>query len=108
MSRIGPDIVCSMDPKALTELINGANILKLERGGEKGALKEEQATIDFAYASVVTIDNIKKGDTFTKDNLWVKRPGTGQILAEEFNTILGKTAAKDIANDTQLKWEYVL
>jgi N-acetylneuraminate synthase len=108
MSRVGPDIVCSMDPKALSELISGANILKQERGGEKGALKEEQPTIDFAYASVVTIDNIKKGDIFTKENLWVKRPGTGQILAEEFNNILGKTAANDIANDTQLKWENVL
>lgn len=108
MSRIGPDIVCSMDPVALAELIEGSRILKQERGGNKSALKEEQATIDFAYASVVTINPIKKGQIFTKENLWVKRPGTGEILAEEYNNILGKTAAQDIANDVQLKLSFIL
>lgn len=103
MDRIGPDIVCSMDPKALTELIDGAKILKQERGGKKGAVTEEKATIDFAYASVVTIKEIKKGETFSKDNIWVKRPGTGEILAEKFEEILGKIAAENIPNDMQLK-----
>ncbi len=45
MDGPGPDIVCSMDPKALKELIEGSKILKLERGGEKGYVKEEQPTI---------------------------------------------------------------
>jgi N-acetylneuraminate synthase len=107
MSRVGPDIVCSMDPKALSELIDGAKILKQERGGEKSALKEEQATIDFAYASVVTISSIKKGETFTKENLWVKRPGTGEILAEEYKNILGKIATQDIPNDELLKLSFI-
>ena len=40
----------------------------------------------------------------TKENIWVKRPGTGAILAEHFNSILGKTASKDINNDEQLNW----
>jgi N-acetylneuraminate synthase len=96
-----------MDPKALSELIDGAKILKQERGGEKSALKEEQATIDFAYASVVTISSIKKGETFTKENLWVKRPGTGEILAEEYKNILGKIASQDIPNDEQLKLSFI-
>jgi N-acetylneuraminate synthase len=107
MERVGPDIVCSMDPAAMKELIEGSKILKQERGGEKGALQEEQATIDFAYACVVTIKPVKKGEIFTKDNLWVKRPGTGQILAESYNDILGKKAAGDIDNDMQLNWSDV-
>jgi N-acetylneuraminate synthase len=32
------------------------------------------------------IDNIKKGD-INKENIWVKRPGTGRILAEHFNEV---------------------
>ena len=59
-------------------------------------------TIDFAFATVVTIKNIKAGEIFTKENLWVKRPGTGEILAEEYKDILGKKAACDIDTDTQL------
>jgi N-acetylneuraminate synthase len=42
---------------------------------------------------------------FTKENIWVKRPGTGAILAEYFNDLLGKKAARAIENDEQLGWE---
>ncbi|MEI8278349.1 MAG: N-acetylneuraminate synthase family protein [Bacteroidota bacterium] len=105
MNRPGPDIVCSMDPKAMSELIIGSKILKAERGGVKGPVKEEQPTIDFAYATVVSIDDINIGDEFTMKNIWVKRPGTGEILAEEFNSILGKKATRKITKDTQLGWD---
>ena len=40
---------------------------------------------------------------FTKDNIWVKRPGTGSILAERFEEILGKKASVDIAIDEHLE-----
>ena len=38
-------------------------------------------------------------------NIWVKRPGTGAILAEHFNSILGKKATRNIENDEQLNWK---
>lgn len=107
MNRPGPDIVCSMDPTSLKELINGSKILKLERGGVKGPVEEEKITIDFAFATVVTIKNIKKGDVFTLDNIWVKRPGIGEINAENFESIIGKKATCDINIDTHLKREYI-
>ena len=103
MDRPGPDIVCSMDPKALKELIHGSKILKQERGGSKNILKEEQVTIDFAYSTVVSIKDIKEGELLSEDNLWVKRPGTGDISAERYKSLLGKKAAKDISSDTHLK-----
>lgn len=104
MDRPGPDIVNSMDPRALRELIEGANDIALMRGGQKKAASEEQVTIDFAFASVVTIKAIKKGESFSKDNVWVKRPGTGEILAEHFEGILHRAARRDIAVDQHLCW----
>ena len=77
------------------------------RGGQKEAAKEEQVTIDFAYASVVTISEIKKGDVFTRDNLWVKRPGTGDFLADAYESLIGKKASQNIDFDVQLKKEFV-
>ncbi len=102
MQRTGPDIVCSMDERACRELIAGSNEIWQMRGGTKEPAKEEQVTIDFAFATVCAIQPIKKGETLTRSNIWVKRPGTGKILAEHFNDILGKTATRDIANDEQL------
>ncbi len=108
MSREGPDIVCSMDPVACQELIEGSLIMMQERGGKKGPVPEEQATIDFAFATVVSTTAIKAGDVFTTDNIWVKRPGTGSILAERYEQILGKKASVDIEADEHLEESHVI
>ena len=107
MDRDGPDIVNSMDPNALSELISGSIEIAKMRGGKKEAAKEEQVTIDFAFATVVAIKNINKGEKFTKNNIWVKRPGTGDIKAEDFVSILGKFSTQDILADKHISWEEV-
>ena len=108
MSRPGPDIINSMDPDALKELIMGTSLISKMRGGTKEAADEEQVTINFAFSTVVSIKPIKKGEIFSKDNIWVKRPGTGEILAQHFDEVLGKTAATDIAVDHHLGWADVV
>lgn len=106
-SRPGPDIICSMDEEECRELITASRELKQMLGGEKNSITEEQVTRDFAFASVVTIRPVRKGDTFSKENLWVKRPGTGGIPAGRYEEILGRTAGMDIADDTQLTWSMI-
>jgi N-acetylneuraminate synthase len=105
MQRTGPDIVCSMDEVVSKELIVSSSEIAQMRGGTKEPAKEEQITIDFAFATVCTIAPIKKGELFTKANIWVKRPGTGKILAEHYDSLLGAIATRDIGNDEQLSWE---
>ncbi|MDO6758757.1 N-acetylneuraminate synthase [Tamlana sp. 2_MG-2023] len=105
MQRQGPDIICSMDESACKNLIVDSHEMALMRGGTKQPAKEEQVTIDFAFATVCSISNIKKGAIFTKNNIWVKRPGTGEILAENFESIIGKKATRTIEKDEQLTWE---
>jgi len=51
----------------------------------------------------VTTKDVKKGETFTEDNIWVKRPGTGEIKSENYDSILNKKATMDIKKNTQLK-----
>jgi N-acetylneuraminate synthase len=102
MYRVGPDIVCSMDEVHCRELMESARTLHAELGGTKGPVKEEQVTMDFAFATVVTIQPVKAGEAFTKQNLWVKRPGTGAIPAERYEDLLGKTAKRDVPADTHL------
>lgn len=102
MSRVGPDIVCSMDEERCRELIEASRVLHMELGGTKGPVKEEQVTMDFAFATVVSIQPIKAGEAFTAKNLWVKRPGTGAIAAERYEDLIGKTAKRDIPADTHL------
>ena len=103
MSRPGPDIVCSMDEKACRDLIQSSARLHTELGGTKGPAKEEQVTMDFAFATVVTIVPIKAGEMFSDKNLWVKRPGTGSIPAERYEALLGRKALRDLPADVHLE-----
>ncbi len=105
MQRPGPDIVCSMDEQALGQLLHGIDIIYAQRGGSKNPAKEERVTMEFAFATVVSIQEIKKGETLSKGNIWVKRPGTGKIPAEGFSKILGKQATRDIPLDTHLNYQ---
>ncbi|MDD2494209.1 MAG: N-acetylneuraminate synthase family protein [Tissierellia bacterium] len=100
----GPDIEISMNPNELEMIINASEIVWLSREGSKSILEEEQVTIDFAYATVVTIGQIKAGDIFSKENIWVKRPGIGEIKAEHFEEVLGKRAKCNIDKDEHLSW----
>ena len=102
--RVGPDIVCSMDPEELKSLIEGSIMIQKARGGSKTRLAEEQCTADFAFASVVAIEDIAEGQELSLDNIWVKRPGTGEIHAEHFEDLITRTTSKAIVKGQQLKW----
>lgn len=101
--RAGPDINCSMDSDGMAELIKGSKAIAKARGGSKGAVAEEQPTIDFAFASVVAYKDIKAGETLTEENLWVRRPGTGEFLVDQYESLIGKIARTDINKGEQLK-----
>lgn len=104
MQRTGPDIVCSMDERNCEELIRSSAEIARMRGGSKQPSKEEQVTMDFAFATVCSIKPIKKGERLSKENIWVKRPGSGEIPAEKYNDLIGKTANRNIDGDEQLKF----
>lgn len=108
MDRPGPDIVCSMDPVALRELIEGSKIIFAARGGEKGPVEAEAPTIAFAFASVVAIRDISPGQTLTEENIWVKRPGGGDFTVLDYEVLLGKIAKVSIPRGLQIKRSDVL
>ena len=104
----GPDIPISMGPGELRELITGSEAIHQALGGKKIIHPEEQLTIDFAYASVVSTIGISKGEKFNKENIWVKRPGTGEIRARDLELLIGRVAKSDIRKGEQLRWDQII
>jgi N-acetylneuraminate synthase len=100
----GPDVSLSINPDELRDLITGSEAIHRASGESKNILKEEQPTIDFAYASVVATKNIRAGENFTEDNIWVKRPGTGEIKAADYENILGREAKVAIKSNSQIRF----
>lgn len=104
-NRPGPDIICSMDPKELKQLlISSFEIFKM-RGGAKVPVLEERVTMNFAFSTVVTIKEVQKGETFTITNIWVKRPGLGEISAKDYELVLGMKSNNHLDTDVHLKKE---
>ena len=89
---------CDACAQTITDAINTCEKVK----DVSVSFDTQKATFSY-HPDDCSIDDIKKGEIFSKDNLWVKRPGTGEILAEEFESILGKKANNDISSGQQLK-----
>jgi N-acetylneuraminate synthase len=94
----------SIDPAELSDLVRGCRAIYDALGGNKTILPEEQPTINFAYACVVAVRDIQPGERLTCENIWVKRPGTGEIKAADYEHLLGQVATRRILRDKQLRW----
>ena len=103
----GPDVICSMDPKELKELINGSKIIFEAGGGKKEPLPEERKTIAFAFASVVSTKKIKKGEKLSKSNIFVRRPGGGDYKIKDLIRLYGRVAKTEIKNNIQIKRKFI-
>lgn len=101
----GPDVPISLDPGGLGELVRGAAAVHQALGGHKEILPEEAPTIAFAYASVVTTRAIAAGEELTPGNIWVKRPGTGEIRAAAYPAVLGRRTRRALPPDAQLRYD---
>ena len=56
----GPDVPISIEPDELKRLIIESKTIWESLGGSKTVLDDEKPVIDFAYASIVSIKDIKK------------------------------------------------
>tara|TARA_A100001015_G_scaffold321288_1_gene451243 strand:- start:2652 stop:3692 length:1041 start_codon:yes stop_codon:yes gene_type:complete len=108
-NRKGPDVSASMDTKNFKDLIEASKTIyaSLKYNGPKKITKPEIVTSKFAFASVVSIKSLKKGEKFSKKNIWVKRPGTGEIPAKIFFSILGKRSKVDIPEGIYIKKKFI-
>jgi N-acetylneuraminate synthase len=103
--RVGPDISCSMDPEDLRRLIQESSDAYLAEGGGRYPASEEEVTIKFAFASVVSTRNINPGELLSLENIWVKRPSGGDFGPADLSILIGRTVQRTIFSNTQISKE---
>jgi N-acetylneuraminate synthase len=99
-NRKGPDTICSMDRFELKELIKKSKEIFDLFSNNSEILKKEDVTRKFAFHSLVSRKEIKKGEKINKNNLTTKRPGTGDFPAKKYKKLIGKIAKMDIPQNT--------
>jgi N-acetylneuraminate synthase/N,N'-diacetyllegionaminate synthase len=94
----GGDQEVSIEPEELAKLVEYAELCHATTDDEKQVREDEAAIAEWARHSVVTAADVGEGETITAEHLTTKRPGTG-IPANEFDDVVGRTAARDVAAD---------
>ena len=99
----GPDHKASLSPEELTAMVAAVRKTELALGdGRKHVTESEAKNKPIARKSILAKRDIKKGETFTPENLTVKRPGDG-ISPMHWYDVLGKTAKRDFAEDEKIE-----
>lgn len=100
----GPDQSVSIDFHDLAMLCDGIRKIEAAGGGEKVVHQREQQIRTWAFRSIVTVAEIKAGETITAEHIWSKRPGTG-IPSYRMDDVVGKVVRRDIARNVLLAWD---
>ncbi len=99
---LGPDHKASLEPAELTAMIHGIREIEKALGShQKFPTVSERKNLHAARKSLVAIRNIKKGETFSEQNVGTKRPGSG-ISPMLWDEVMGKAARRDFAKDDLL------
>jgi len=102
--RIGPDIICSMDPAELRLLIDRSREIHIALHNDKQRTGPEEDVYRFARASVVADRDLPAGHVITEADIWARRPGSGEIAGYDFDKVVGKRLRQGVTRNTQLKW----
>lgn len=98
--KIGMDNQMAMEPEALREMVGACRTIHAALGAkERTVLPEEYEQRKNMRRSVVSTRDIAKGEVLRREDLDVKRPGTG-LPPERLEELIGREAACDIEADT--------
>jgi sialic acid synthase SpsE len=102
--RKGPDIINSMDPAELRLLIDRSREIWIAANNPKERSAPEEDVYRFARGSVVADRDLPEGHVIREEDIWARRPGSGEIAAYEFDKVVGKRLKRAVTRNTQLKW----
>ena len=102
--RTGPDIGCSMDPAELRLMIDRSFEIHKALKNPKQRTTPEEDVYKFARASVVADKDLAAGHIITEKDIWVRRPGSGEIPGYKYSDVIGKKLRLEVKKNHQLKW----
>lgn len=99
----GPDHGFAVGPQQLKDMVRG--IREVEQAlGDREKAPVEGGLVGLNEKSLVSARAIRSGEAITREMLVVKRARNG-IRPALMETVIGRTATTDIAEDTVLTWE---
>ena len=102
-----PDACVSLNPSGFKDMVDSIRRIENITGNGSFAVSSDEKNIArSANMSLCSLKRINKGEIITRDLLCAKRPGTG-ISPLDIESVLGKTALKDIEEDYLIDVNYI-
>ncbi len=102
----GPDAAFSIEPKEFKQMVNSIREVENSLGKVTYEINEKVKAGRVFARSLFVVDNIKKGEEFTKSNIKSIRPSNG-LHPKHFEEILGRKAKSDIEKGTPLSRDLI-
>jgi N-acetylneuraminate synthase len=108
LSRLepGPDSAFSLEPQEFKTMVDAVRVAEKALGQIHFGCSAKEATLRVYRRSLFVVQDVKRGDRFTSENVRSIRPGHG-LHTRHFPEVLGRYAACDIERGTPLSWELV-
>jgi len=102
----GPDAAFSLEPQEFKAMVEAVRTAEKALGSIQFASGPREANSRKFRRSLFVVEDMKKGELFTKQNVRSIRPADG-LHPRHFNEVLGKHAACDVERGTPLAWALV-
>ena len=104
---IGPDSDFSLEPLELTQLCNSTRDAWLSLGTPGYDRKPSEKSNAQFRRSLYFVEDVKKGERVTENNIRSIRPGFG-LEPKYYEEVLGKILIEDIERGCPVKWEILV
>lgn len=99
-----PDASFSMDVTEFSQMVRDIRMAEKAIGCVTYEISEEEKNSLVFRRSIFAVEDIAKGDSLTKQNIRIIRPGYG-LKPKYYNNILGKTAKEAISKGTPIQFD---
>lgn len=102
----GEDSQFSMEPYEFRNMVDQIRNVEIALGRPTYMLNDEQIDSRIYSRSLFVVEDVKKGEVFTENNVKSIRPGIG-MHTKHWDDIIGKRARVDIDKGTPMEWDLV-
>ena len=102
----GPDAAFSLNPQEFSEMVASIRQVEEAIGQNNYEYNKKMENSRKLSKSIFVVKDIKKGETFSTENIKVIRPGYG-LHPSHYYEVLKKQAAHNLEKGTALDWDFI-